>query len=142
MAVYNGFPATYQPYIPYQQTVTPMQPQQAQPLQQTGNGLVWVQGESAAKSYPVALNNTVLLMDSEGDRFYLKSADASGMPLPLRTFVYHEQTARHAPKVAEVEQPAFATKSELDALRADMEELKMSITPKRERKQKDGEADG
>lgn len=143
MAVYNGFPATYQPYIPYQQPLTPVQqPQQPQPVQQSGNGLVWVQGENAAKSYPVAPNNTVLLMDSEGDRFYLKSADASGMPLPLRTFVYSEQTAQPAPKAAEGEQPAFATKTELDALRADMEELKMSIAPKRSRKQKEVEADG
>lgn len=142
MAVYNGFPATYQPYIPYQQMATPVQPQQAQPAQQTGNGLVWVQGESAAKSYPVAPNNTVLLMDSEGDRFYLKSADASGMPLPLRTFVYHEQTAQTAPKVSEAGQPAFATKTELDDLRAEMEELKASLTTKRARKQKEGEADG
>lgn len=142
MAVYNGFPATYQPYIPYQQTVTPMQPQQAQPTQQTGNGLVWVQGESAAKSYPVAPNNTVLLMDSEGDRFYLKSADASGMPLPLRTFVYHEQTAQTAPKVSEAGQPAFATKTELEALRAEIEEFKANLTQKRARKQKEGEVDG
>lgn len=142
MAGYNGFPATYQPYIPYQQTVAPMQQQQAQPTQQTGNGLVWVQGESAAKSYPVAPNNTVLLMDSEGDRFYLKSADASGMPLPLRTFVYHEQTAQTAPKVSEAGQPAFATKTELEALRSEIEELKANLTPKRARKQKEGEVDG
>ena len=33
-----------------------------------------------------------MLMDSEGDRFYLKSADASGMPLPLRIFDYKERT--------------------------------------------------
>ena len=141
MAVYNGFPATYQPYIPYQQTVAPMQQQQAQPTQQTGNGPVWVQGESAAKSYPVAPNNTVWLMDSEVDRFYLKSADASGMPLPLRTFVYHEQTAQATPKVSEAGQPAFVTKTELDDLRAEVEELKASITSKRPRKQKEGETD-
>jgi nitrous oxide reductase accessory protein NosL len=33
-----------------------------------------------------------MLMDSEGERFYLKSADASGMPLPLRVFEYKERT--------------------------------------------------
>lgn len=58
---------------------------------QTNNGLVWVQGEVAAKSYPVAPNCTVMLMDSEGERFYLKSADSSGMPLPLRVFEYTER---------------------------------------------------
>lgn len=58
--------------------------------QQSGNGLIWVQGEAGAKSYLVAPGNTVMLMDSEGERFFLKSADASGMPLPLRTFEYKE----------------------------------------------------
>ena len=63
-------------------------PPQAQPT----NSLIWVQGEAGAKSYLVAPNTTVMLMDSEGDRFYLKSADASGMPLPLRIFDYKERT--------------------------------------------------
>jgi hypothetical protein len=76
-----------------------MQPQMNQPMptqttqaQQTGNGLIWVQGEAGAKSYLVAPGNTVMLMDSEGSRFYLKSADASGMPMPLRIFDFKERT--------------------------------------------------
>ena len=65
----------------------------AQPMAQQGNnGLIWVQGEAGAKSYIVAPGNTVMLMDSEGERFYLKSADASGMPMPLRIFEYKERT--------------------------------------------------
>ena len=68
-----------------------MTPQPVQ-VQQPNNGLIWVQGESGAKSYLVAPNATVMLMDSEGERFYLKSADASGMPLPLRIFDYKERT--------------------------------------------------
>lgn len=64
----------------------------AQPIAQHGNnGLIWVQGEAGAKSYIVAPGNTVMLMDSEGERFYLKSADASGMPMPLRIFEYKER---------------------------------------------------
>ena len=96
MAYYAPF---YRPTY-YDQMQTPsfnQQPmvQQVQqmptPAPQTNNGLVWVQGEVAAKSYPVAPNCTVMLMDSEGERFYLKSADASGMPLPLRVFEYTER---------------------------------------------------
>ena len=67
---------------------------QPQPMQvtpsQPANSIIWVQGETGAKSYPVAPNTTVLLMDSESGRFYLKTADHSGMPLPLRTFEYTE----------------------------------------------------
>ena len=96
MAYYAPF---YRPTY-YDQMQTPsfnQQPmvQQVQqmptPAPQTNNGLVWVQGEVAAKSYPVAPNCTVMLMDSEGERFYLKSADSSGMPLPLRVFEYNER---------------------------------------------------
>ena len=74
----------------FQPTVTPTP---TQPMAQQGNnGLIWVQGEAGAKSYLVAPGNTVMLMDSEGERFYLKSADASGMPMPLRIFDYKERT--------------------------------------------------
>ena len=76
-----------------QQFQQPVAPPTTQPMAQQGNnGLIWVQGEAGAKSYIVAPGNTVMLMDSEGERFYLKSADASGMPMPLRTFEYKERT--------------------------------------------------
>lgn len=71
--------------------VQPSMPSQPIQAQQPNSGLIWVQGESGAKSYLVAPNATVMLMDSEGERFYLKSADASGMPLPLRIFDYKER---------------------------------------------------
>ena len=75
-----------------QQFQQPMTPTTTQPMAQQGNnGLIWVQGEAGAKSYIVAPGNTVMLMDSEGERFYLKSADASGMPMPLRIFDYKER---------------------------------------------------
>ena len=76
-----------------QQFQPPTAPPATQPMAQQGNnGLIWVQGEAGAKSYIVAPGNTVMLMDSEGERFYLKSADASGMPMPLRIFEYKERT--------------------------------------------------
>ena len=90
------FPAGYQPnyyggmYNP--QPNVPQVPTPAQqPQQQGGNGLIWVQGETGAKGYLVAPNNTVLLMDSEANQFYLKSTDGSGMPLPLRVFKYERR---------------------------------------------------
>lgn len=55
------------------------------------NGIQWVQGEEAAKSYYVQPGKSVLLMDSESKCFYIKSVDASGMPLPLRIFDYTER---------------------------------------------------
>lgn len=68
--------------VPQMQTV---------PQQQVNQGLLWVSGEVGAKSYLVAPNSTVLLMDSDSSRFYLKSADNAGMP-NLRIFEYTEVT--------------------------------------------------
>lgn len=93
MAYPYTVPQTYAPNY-YLQQLPPVTPSVAQnaPQQpaQTSSGLIWVQGESGAKSYLVAPGNTVLLMDSESQKFYIKSADASGMPQPLRIFEYAE----------------------------------------------------
>lgn len=99
---------TYQPQVPapmdrlaqlqaqqYQMMPTQMSGTSQPP--QTNQGLLWVQGEAGAKSYLVAPNTTVLLMDSEGSRFYLKSTDNAGMP-SLRVFEYSEVT-QNAPQV-------------------------------------------
>lgn len=107
----------YNNYIPnyFQQPVYPQVQPQA-PGQQS-NGLVWVQGESGAKSYLVAAGNTVLLMDSEAQRFYIKSADNSGMPQPLRIFEYKEISSGTTPQV---DMGKYVTKEELDKIIADL----------------------
>ena len=65
----------------------------SQQQQTQSNGINWVQGEAGAKSYAIAPNQSVLLMDSENNVFYIKSSDASGMPMPLRIFDYTERIA-------------------------------------------------
>lgn len=87
-------PAPYQDRLAqlqnnYQQAISPQM--QVAPQQQVNQGLLWVSGEVGAKSYLVAPNSTVLLMDSDAQRFYLKSADNAGMP-SLRIFEYSEVT--------------------------------------------------
>ena len=82
------------------------------------NSITWVQGEQAARSYPVISPNTsVLLMDSEGDTFYIKSTDASGMPQPLRIFDYVERSlepVQSETKTAIISEPEYVTKKEFD----------------------------
>lgn len=135
MAYYAPF---YRPtyYDPVQQSQMGQYNQQFQPpttqpavqpmAQQGNNGLIWVQGEAGAKSYIVAPGNTVMLMDSEGERFYLKSADASGMPMPLRIFEYKERTetppqAFSAPvTVQNVNFDNFVTREEFEQRMASM----------------------
>ena len=110
-----------------QQYQPPVTPPTTQSMAQQGNsGLIWVQGEAGAKSYIVAPGNTVMLMDSEGERFYLKSADASGMPMPLRIFEYKERTetpsqAFSAPVAAQnVNFDNFVTREEFEQRMASM----------------------
>lgn len=100
----------------YQQ---PMMGQAAQQTQGTPS-IIWVQGEEGAKAYMVAAGNSVLLMDSENSAFYIKSTDASGMPLPLRVFDYKERTTAAKPPPQTAQQPGveFVTRAEFDALAA------------------------
>lgn len=123
----------YQPYYnPYQQNqyangAMPDQlgqmrgqqmqmPPQTAPQAQSNNGLIWVQGEAGAKSFLVAPGQTVMLMDSENTVFYLKSADASGMPMPLRVFDYTERIANaQGVPVHVANDGRYITREEFDA---------------------------
>ena len=116
-----GFPVNYQPMQMYQQ---PMAQQMPQPQQNT-SGLIWVQGEGAAKSYLVAPNTTVALFDNESQTIYIKSADASGMPsikvldYTMRDSVSQRQIGNNAD---------YATKEEVSALKAQLDELVAKFT--------------
>ena len=66
--------AYYNPITTYPQLGGYQMPYQQQ-AQQAQNGVIWVQGEAAAKSYLVAPGCTVQLWDSEKKVIYLKSAD-------------------------------------------------------------------
>lgn len=89
------FPAFQQPFQ-YQDQLNQLRTapmQQPYPMPQFGrqdpSGINWVQGEAGAKSWFVAPGASVLLMDSEAQRFYLKTADVNGIP-GMRTFEYNE----------------------------------------------------
>ena len=111
---------TFNPYLA-QQTI----PQaysyypQAAPVQTQNSGVIWVQGRAGASAYPVASGASVLLMDSESsDTFYIKTVDASGVPMRLRTFHYTE----------EIEQPVIdapaISRTEFDELSNMVKEMK------------------
>lgn len=127
--------------MPMQQ---PMAMQQPVPQPQS-NGIVWVQGLSAAKSFPVAANTTVMLLDSESSVFYLKTSDASGMPLPLRVFDYKERTQNGSvlPTVApnsdsDINFDNFVTYDKLNEILANFQ---TETSPKKVEKKTKGETD-
>ena len=135
MAGYNPyFPAGYNPF----QQVAMQQYQQAvQPTQQQSGGLLWVQGIEGAKSHFISPGQSVLLMDSESNSFFIKSADASGMPLPLRIFYYTERTSQPAPQTPTaapvVDTSGFVTREEFETRIAEI------IAVKKERTEPDAE---
>lgn len=104
MPIYNnGFPVNY-PQHPTYQTQTQNQIPANNMQVQNKSGINWVQGEAGARSFWVAPNDSALLMDSEKDCFYIKSVDASGVPLPLRIFDYSERKT-DVPVAPQVAQP-------------------------------------
>lgn len=124
---YGGYQPQYNQCAPDQLAQLRMQQTPPVPHQQNNNGFVWVQGETGAKSFLVAPGTTVMLMDSESPVFYLKSADQSGMPMPLRVFDFVERvTHTPAPKA---EAPAIDTS--VFITRKEFEE-KMSMLTKKE----------
>ena len=130
-------PYQQNPYMNYQtgyqtQALPIMQSQASYPAP-SSNGINWVSGESGAKSWIVGRGESVLLMDSESQCFYIKSADASGMPLPLRVFDYTERT-QNSPQGSQTafnqSSDNFITRTEFDDLKAKYEELEKQLKAK------------
>lgn len=128
MAYNGGFPMTY-PQMYQQPSYQSSYQPQITPQNQSG-GIIWIQGESAAKSYLVAPNSTVVLFDSESQTIYLKSADATGLP-SMRVLEYTIRDQKTREGVLGQPTGDFATKQEIDALRAEMEQIKARIKERR-----------
>ena len=100
---------------------------------QQNNGIVWVQGLEGAKAYPVGAGQAVLLMDSDSNCLYLKSADQTGMP-SLRIFDYTERT--EAPqKPQNLDVSVFLTKDDLQGY-VTKDDLKKAISDIQKEKKK------
>ena len=119
----------YNNYFPqYYPSVQPQMNMQPQLQTQQNNGITWVQGENAAKSYPVVAGQSILLMDSENPVMYIKSTDQSGMPLPLRIFDYTERTESRSQSVQE-QKIDYISRNEFEAFRDEIRaELKQSTS--------------
>lgn len=106
MPNYN-FPVSYPQVYPQQTTPT--------------NGMIWVQGESGAKSYLLAPNTTLPLWDSESQTIYLKTADASGMP-SMKVLDYTIRENANLPLQTPLSDKGkeYATKEELEALKGEI----------------------
>lgn len=122
MAYNSYFPQGYYPQYYGNQQMPQNAPNLASNAQQQiNNQIIWVQGEAAAKAYPVASGQSVQLMDSEESVFYIKSTDQSGMPQPLRIFDYKERTSeRSTPAAAKNTNDDFVSRKEFEEFREDV----------------------
>lgn len=123
--------------------------QMNQPVQQAQQCCpVWVQGEAGAKSFLVAPGQSVFLMDSEAEVFYIKETDMAGVPKPLRIFDYKERSngAYKPVQAAQVQSVDYVTRGEFEALVARIAELtakpeknEVQSVPSRRRAMREGD---
>ena len=121
MAYNNYYPMNYPNFYQQAQGNLFQNGNSSQP-QQNASGLIWVQGEGAAKSYLVAPGNTVALFDNESQTIYIKSADASGMPsIKILDYTFRESTPTNKQNQSVSD---YATKEDVDYLKREIEALR------------------
>ena len=91
--MYSIYPFQQTPYIPQQQT----------------QNIQYVNGKQSAESYQMPVNSSVILMDSNMSRFYMKQTDASGVAT-IKAYDFKE---------AEEDKPIeYVTKQEFEKFKA------------------------
>ena len=107
---------------PYQQ---PMQTNPAPMQTQPTNDMLFVLNENEASAYPVAPNNSVVLWDKNNKTFYIKTANAQGIPsMQIYDFKERVQTHENAPKTHECTcGDKYATKEQINDLRGKIDDL-------------------
>ena len=93
---------------------TPTQFVQAQPT----NDMLFVLNENEASAYPVAPNNSVVLWDKNNKTFYIKTANAQGIP-SMQIYDFKERTETHECTCGD----KFATKEQINALEGKIDDL-------------------
>ena len=80
-------------------------------LSQPTQSIQYVNGKQSAEGYPLTANSSVILMDSNLPRFYLKQTDASGVAT-VKSYDFTE---------TEEEKPVeYVTKAEFEKFKANM----------------------
>lgn len=129
-----NYPYYGNPYMPpmqdnlaqlrQQQMMQPQMPAQTAQPQQMQTSVVWISGgKEEANGFMVAPNSRVIIFETNSMVFYIKERDASGTPIPMRTFNYTEE-AENKPHDTKKMDDKFVTRKEFDALAALVSEMK------------------
>ena len=100
-------------------------PQYQQPISQPTNDMIWVLGQTEAESYPVAPNNSVVLWDKNNKTFYIKTANAQGVPsMKIYDFTERIERAQNEPTTHECNcGDKYATREQINDLRGKIDDL-------------------
>ncbi len=138
---FNNYQQSYAPYQQsynqgnsYGQSYSPSfaqpqpQMQMAQPTQ--SSTINWVQGDVGARAYNIQPGMSVLLMDSEGQNFYIKSADSMGMPT-LKKYAYSEVVEEpmrlESHEAKQIDTAFTATREEVKKMQEEITSLKEQL---------------
>ena len=86
---------------------------------------IWVQGVQGAKMYLVAPNSSVYLWDSESQRIYVKSADASGKPSikVIKYIIMEDAEPKQAENATNEPQTKYVTLEQFEGLKEELRAL-------------------
>lgn len=98
------------------------------PTSQSSAGIIWVDGETAAKAYqiPMGITGPVALWDTNDQVIYLKSVNQMGIPNPLQKIRYQMEeppTVIPAGQSGDTQTNAYVTKDDLMALKNELREM-------------------
>lgn len=110
--------------------------QSPQPPTPNNTNIIWVQGEVGARSYQLHPNSSVILMDNDDSRFYIKTTDASGMAT-LKSFKFEEiiPVPKSAPDGSD-----FVSQKEFSEFKSGLEGFLNSLTLTKEKEVSNNES--
>ena len=111
-----------QPYQQPMQTNPAPMPMQTQP---TNDTMLFVLNENEASAYPVAPNNSVVLWDKNNKTFYIKTANAQGIPsMQIYDFTERIEKTQNEPTTHKCTcGDKYATKEQINDLKGKIDDL-------------------
>lgn len=94
-----------------------------QPPNQVSDNIItvdFIQGNSV-NNYPISPGRTVLLIDYDAKKFWIKERNQNGMYEPLREFDFTEKTLQ---QTNDIDSAKFVTKDEFNELKSVIESIK------------------
>lgn len=136
----NQFSFSPSPYNNYNNYLNNNHNNTTQPTQQTSNNIIWVKGKENARSMQLPPNSTVILLDSEIGKFYIKTTDDIGLG-KLRIFSYMEQpdidsdNSRNNQVNTELDLSNYVTKNEFQQAIKEIRKYEQSLSTIEQTKQ-------